>query len=183
LLIISAAVLVVVVGVVVLMSGDDGKGDDSGDGSSRTSEEQAYVDELAAAMREVPANAVFSDSDVDCMAGAAVDAYGLDELEAVGTPRVVAETNAAELGLPQGHDVADAYMASVEACADIRAIFLTAFQRSTDLAAEEQAALECAFENISGEVLRETIWAIIAGYEPRADHAEAFERAVDACEQ
>jgi hypothetical protein len=162
--------MLVIVAAGVACSGDD------------TTDRQAYVDALVQGMQQE--DSPFTDTQVDCFAGAIIDAIGVDELNDAGiSSQDLAEADSPEdLGveLPTADDIASGIVAcDVDLSGQIIDVF-TERLPGVELSAE---ARTCVAENLEDDFAAFVAQGIVGGDEQSGEEAggELMTNAMTAC--
>ncbi|MEZ5382203.1 MAG: hypothetical protein R2754_10485 [Microthrixaceae bacterium] len=112
--------------------GDSSGGETSGGGGERSADEQAYVDELSAAVAETAdSDAPFPQDQMDCWVGDMVDGIGVDKMKEAGftAESLADESSEADLGALSDDErkvVADSFTK----CVDLEEVFLASMEAS-----------------------------------------------------
>jgi hypothetical protein len=165
-LLVLVAVALVGGGVFLLTQGDE-----------RSEEEQAYIDALtdsAEASEGEDTEIPLSEDENRCLATAAVDAVGIEELREVGTPEEVRDNDSGDALEEVDIDLeqAGAYYDRARGCVDFRDV-LTADLEDQGLSSEQ---VECVNRQVGDDLLRDLI---VAGFAEDDDAAQEAEEATD----
>jgi hypothetical protein len=155
--------------------GDGGGGSDA--------DEEAYVDAIAAKIY----NPTFSGDERRCVAGAFVDATGLDVLSDAVTPEEITENPDAELeayGIELTDERAQALYDGMSECVDIREALVGSMAAEHGMSPDAQACLGDAFDDA---LLRDLMVTGVAGgddaIEQDPELTERLRQAITPCAQ
>lgn len=130
-------------------------GDGDGDDSSEARDE--YVDAIAATRQDEQ----FTSAETECIARVFVDAIGVAQLEAVVTPDEIrdnVDSSPADLGISMNDQQRDVFWNDLNACVDVREIFIEGIAADEELSDE---AVECLEGAIDDDVLKPLIVTVL----------------------
>jgi len=160
--------------------GDSSGGDSSGGGGDRSADEQAYVDELSAAVAEnADADAPFPQDQMDCWGGDMVDGIGVDKMKEAGftAENVAGDSTDADLGTLSKDErkvVADSFTK----CVDLEEVFLASMEASGQEI--PQAAKDC-MADIDWDKVESAMGEAILANDEEASNGEEIMAPLTSC--
>lgn len=159
---------------------DDGDGDGEDTGGEAGADRDEYVAALVSTMEnddEFPADSR------DCVAGALIDAVGLDQLAEAVTPDEIREQGSSfdpvESGIELTDEQGEVYYEGLNGCMDVRQLLVDSIAEDLD---EEAAA--CVADALSDDVARVFVATSFTGEDPATaepELMEEFQAAVTPC--
>lgn len=186
---VRAVVIAAVLAIATLAAacGDDdgeegGPAATDGEATGAEATREDYVEALAASNEE---GGDLSDEDARCIAEAAVDAIGVDNLRDAVTPEEIRDDpgfNPADAGIDLGEAEAGQFYDGVSACIDVRQLFLDSLREDQQLPPD---VVDCIDEAVDDELLRDILVAQLIqgeGEQLDPDLAAEINQAIAPCQ-